>query len=217
MSLEEKRLELTNLQKLHSDLEKQMMRFDEIIPYERQTTSLIFSPRLLNIMLACGPQIESLTRWIASWCNMELIEADEECEGKTKQISVPKLIHRINEKGVLSKFPLYSNQHKLQFTPFVGRLDWWDLYNNLKHGLANSHQKINYRIVMDALAALSALHCLAEKLAINEKDNSSVMDGEKWIVDEEQLSTIRVEKRPFRATFEWSSILFMVRAVYNIW
>lgn len=44
-------MEYYQLSQLHEDLEKQYLRFNEIIPYERQTTAKIFSPRILNMML----------------------------------------------------------------------------------------------------------------------------------------------------------------------
>jgi len=217
MTIEEKRTELENLLKLHVDLEKQMKNFDEIIPYERQSTAMIFSPRLLNIMLACGPQIEAVTRWIASWCDMETSEPDQECQGRIKQFSVPKMIRKINEKDVLSILPIYSLQHKIQFTAFEDKKEWWDLYNNLKHGLANSHKKINYRVVMDALAALASLHCIAAKLSENERDISSVLDSKRWIIDPDELETVHMEKHPMSKTIEWYSELFVIRGLYNIW
>src|SRR2546427_10791864 len=109
-----------------------MIEFDEIVPFVRQKNAEIFSPRLLNMMLACGPQVEAVSEIIATRCD---IEHDD--------LNVPSLIQKINEKGVLSKLNIVSIQYNLQFTPFTLELDWWKMYNGLKHNLAIEQYKIN--------------------------------------------------------------------------
>lgn len=138
-------LELENLRKLHIDLEKQMLDFDEIIPYERQRTAQIYSPRLLNMMLVCATQIEAITRLISSKCNLVTTGG------------IPSLIRKINQNAVLSNFNIISIPHRLQFTPFTEDLEWWDAYNDLKHDLLDKQFKITYATVMNAFAALSSL------------------------------------------------------------
>ena len=103
--------DLENLKKLHTDLEKQMLQFDEVVPYERQRTAHIYSPRLLNMMLVCGAQIEAVTRLISRRCNF--VEQNG---------GIPSLIREINKKLVLSKFTIVSIPHRLLFTPFGNEL-----------------------------------------------------------------------------------------------
>ena len=79
-------LRLYDLQKLHEDIEKQLLQFDEIIPYEQQTTADIFSPRLLNMMLFCCPQIEAVTKLISEKCDFPLNENDDKFEGNKKSM-----------------------------------------------------------------------------------------------------------------------------------
>ena len=73
-----------------------MIKFDEVLPYGRQKISEIYSPRLVNMMLACCPQIESITKLISQKCNFP----DD---------SVPNMIQKINEKGVLSHFEIFQS------------------------------------------------------------------------------------------------------------
>src|SRR5689334_10341647 len=108
--------ELQNLQKLHLDLEKQMLNFDEIVPFERQRTAEIYSPRLLNMMLVCGAHIESVTKLISRRCDFNYPD-------------LRTAIRTINKKGVLSNFGIISIPHELVFTPFTDSLEWWESYN----------------------------------------------------------------------------------------
>lgn len=214
--IESLRFNLENLKKLHIDLEKQMIKFDEIIPFERQFTAKIFSPRLLNMMLACGPQIESVVKLIAERCDIAINENDEECNGKTKPVSVPKLIRKINENTVLSKFEIISKNHKLLFTPFTLHLEWWNSYNGLKHGLVTNQFQITYMVVMDSLAALSALYCLADKIMGALDENvPRILDSKNWVdpitIPEIEDRFARKIKRPAN----WESLLFMINRTYR--
>lgn len=203
---DEKRIELDNLgyqlenlQKLHVDLEKQMLNFDEVVPFERQTTAKIFSPRLINMMLACGPQIEGVTRIIGKRCNM-------------KDGSIPSLIQQINENAVLSNFLIVSAIHHIQFTPFTKDLVWWEIYNGLKHDLATNQSKLNYTTVMDALASLSALHCLANQLMIVfDDDIHKVLDRQSWKLD----STLQMTTDGNSYTAFWKSLLFQINSTFK--
>ncbi len=164
--------DLNNLRKLHTDLEKQMIQFDEIIPFERQTTAKIFSPRLLNMMISCGPQIEAITELICVRCNIEL----------PKKKNIPELIQKMNSKGVLSNLEISTLAHGILFTPFTRDLEWWQTYNDLKHELAQKQSKTTYTVVMDALAALAALHRLAEVIKVlGESENIQyILQRDYW-------------------------------------
>lgn len=202
------RFELENLEKLHVDLEKQMIKFDEIIPYERQTTAKIFSPRLLNMMLACGPQIESVTKLIAKRCKIDLNDVIDD-SGNTMPRSTPKLIHEINSKTVLSGFEIVTKLHNLQFTPFTLHLEWWNKYNDLKHGLSTKQFEINYAVVMDALAGLSGLHCLAKKVvSVSNEKVEEVLEPKNWLRPEHFVSRDNLD-RSIRPTV-WESLLFRI-------
>ncbi|MFZ1076403.1 MAG: hypothetical protein WAN47_03110 [Nitrosotalea sp.] len=192
--------DLENLGKLHNDLEKQMLNFDEVVPYERQRTGEIYSPRLLNMMLVCGAQIEAVTRLISSRCNI-IIDG-----------GIPALIRKINEKTVLSNFKIVSILHKLQFTPFTRDLEWWEAYNELKHELKEKQFKITYTTVMDTFAALAALHCLADQLrGISNDDISKVLDRQNWISN----STIVVISGGDPNAMFWKSLLFQIQQIYR--
>lgn len=201
------KFELEELKHLHTDIEKQMIEFDEIIPYTRQKNAEIFSPRLLNMILACGPQVEAVSEIIANRCGI-----------KRDELNVPSLIQKINEKGILSKFNIISIQYNLQFTPFTLELDWWKMYNGLKHNLSTEQYKINYVIVMNALAALSALHYLANKL-VNAYDNDipTILNADSWYSEERFIRAVTIGRKPYEGSPFWRSLLFEVRNVYRGW
>ena len=193
---------LENLQKLHTDLEKQMLNFDEVIPYEHQRTAKIYSPRLLNMMLACGPQVEAITRLISTKCGFP--------DG-----GIPSLIEKINQKTVLSDLKIVSIPHRLLFTPFGTELLWWDAYNELKHELNDKQFKITYTTVMDAFAALAALHCLAGFL-LNSFDDKipHILDGKNWRSDETMVTIVTANRG--RGSYDfWRSLLFEIRSIYT--
>ena len=147
-----------------------MLQFDEIIPFERQTTAKIFSPRLLNMMLVCGPQIEGTVELISECFNF-----------KTSRKDIPELIRKINFEGVLSNFEIVTASHNILFTPFPKNLEWWKTYNDLKHELAEKQSEITYTVVMDALAALAALHRLANAIKGTSTENlEHILDKQYW-------------------------------------
>lgn len=177
---QEYQFQLWDLQKLHEDVEKQLLQFDEIIPYEKQRSAEIFSPRLLNMMLSCCPQIEAITKLITERCGFPLNETDE--DGKTRPKSVPSLIKKIDENAVLSNLCLEVKIHDYEagLTPFTPYLKWWKKYADLKHGLATKQFEINYVDVMDAFSALASLHCIARKIEQFSDNPLDVLNGKNW-------------------------------------
>ena len=197
---------LRNLEKLYVDLEKQMLKFDEVLPYGRQNTSEIYSPRLVNMMLACGPQIESITKLISQKCNFP-------------DKPVPNMIQKINEKGVLSHFEIFSIPHKLLFTPFTRDLSWWTAYNKLKHGLTKKQFELTYSDVMDAFSALTALYCLANSLSTdNDKYVQQILDKKTWINIRMLLlpNNVVMTDRYRGEYITYKSLIFEIRSILNL-
>lgn len=166
--IDEWRFEFQLLEKLHEDLERQLIAFDEIVPFERQRTAHIFSPRMLNMLLSCCPQIESLVEMVCKKCNIPLQQKNS--QGNLVHKSIRELIREINHDGVLSKMEIRGKRHKLSFTPFTQELKWWTTYNEIKHELGRKQNLVNYTILMDAFAALSAFYHLANQI-LNVSDN----------------------------------------------
>jgi hypothetical protein len=176
------------------------LNFDEVIPFERQRTAEIYSPRLLNMMLVCGAQIDAVTRLIARRYSFNYNE------------HIPPLIRKINEKAVLSNFPIVSILYKLQFTPFTRDLEFWGAYNELKHELQEKQFKITYVRVMDAFAALAALHCLAETaVSVSDEKIDQVLEPKNWIRPE--IFIFRDVNYQLKT---WKSLLFKIDRVCNI-
>ncbi len=179
---------LSNLQKLYRDLEKQMLKFDEILPYERQETGKIYSPRLLNMMLACGPQIEAITKLIIDLCDLP-------------RGNMPNSIKMINKKAGLGALVITSTVHKLGFTPFTSDLAWWTAYNKLKHDLNIKQFKLPYSTVMNTFAALAALHCLAEQIKIGNKEQiQETLNVKNWPNDSLPYKSLIFEISTVRKT-----------------
>jgi hypothetical protein len=203
-NIDELKIELENLVKLHVDLEKQMLSFDEVVPYERQRTAQIYSPRLLNMMLVCGVQVESITKLVLRRCNLD------------NHDGIRPSIQKINKKAVLSNFNIISIPHRLQFTPFTRDLEWWESYNELKHELKEKQFKLTYSTVMDAFAALAALHCLTDKLIINGDDMiPKILDAKYWTYNQNmyEVTKYNIKTGRFPTNVIYQSLLFEIRNV----
>jgi len=161
--------DLKNLKRLFQDSEQQLAEFNEIVPYEHNPNN-IYSPKLVNLLLQIGPQIEGVTDLIASKKSL-----------KFESGGVPSRIERINRNGVLSGFKITSLLNGLLFTPFPQKTSWWDTYNNTKHNLSQSQFDITYLSVMDTLAALAALHRLSDAIKGTSTENLEyILDKQYW-------------------------------------
>lgn len=212
---DEFKFELENLRKLQDDIEKQLLQFDEIIPYERQTTAKIFSPRLLNLMLSCCPQIEAVTKLLCNRCEIPLNELGE--NGRQKPISVPKLISKINAKAVLSGLEIQTISDQLMFTPFTLHLEWWQKYANLKHGLAKKQYDITYTDIMNAFSALAVLHYVTYHAIISFNETIPfLLDRKYWMLP--SLPALRKDDlgRYYQKTaYGWKSKIFGIRNFFE--
>ena len=146
---------------------------------KRRGTYEKYSPQLVNMMLACGPQIEATTKWISHKCGFP-------------EESVPKMIKKINEKKVLSKFRVILIPRVNVFTPFIGELSWWNTYDNLKYNLQEFQLELTYSRVMSAFAALTALHHLARHLNEDNKHMQEILDGDSWVNDSKSVEESRI-------------------------
>jgi len=82
-------LRLYHLRRLFDDSEIKLQDFNEIIPFQFNPKE-IYSPKLVNLMLEIGPQIEDITNLIIT----ELALSDE--------CGIISRIKEINKNGVLS-------------------------------------------------------------------------------------------------------------------
>jgi len=160
----------------------------------------------VNLLLQIGPQIEGVTDLIASKKSL-----------KFNSGGVPSRIKRINRNGVLSGFEITSLLHESLFTPFPQKASWWDTYNKTKHNLAQSQFDITYLSVMDALAALAALHRLSDAINGTSTENLEyVLDKQYW----EKTFEIQVRRKTSTAIGipgPWKSKTFKISNyfVYN--
>lgn len=160
---------LQTLKRLQNDSEKQLLEFNEIIPIEHNSND-VYSPKLVNLMLSVGPQIENVVDIILKELHLEVKEA-----------GVPSRIKVLNQNGVLSNFKITSTTNRLQYTPFNQEFTWWNTYNNTKHDLAEKQFKITYLSVMESLAVLAGLHRLADVvIRCNDEQRKHVLEKDYW-------------------------------------
>ena len=162
-------VKLYHLKKLFQDSERKLLEFNESVPFQFNDPTEIYSPKLVNLMLEVGPQIEDITNQIIS----EL--------GLKPEGGVPSRIKEINKKGVLSTFEIFCMlPHKLLVTPFPTKAQWWEIYNKTKHDLSKSQFDIKYNLVVDALGALAGLHRLSDVVLKIKHNRKYVLDKKHW-------------------------------------
>lgn len=192
--------ELKALKTLLRDSEKQLLEFNEIIPYDRNPSD-IYSPKLVNLLLQIGPQIESLTDLIGGQLGLKLSEN-----------GLPSRINQLNSDGVLSNFDITTRPHNLKISPFENELQWWSSYNKTKHELAKFQFKVTYQTVMESLAALAALHRLASVCQTsNEENKKLILQKQYWNLSFNVVSLYpQSPSRPNFSEGPWASDLFKI-------
>ena len=193
--------DLHNLKRLFADSEQELKKFNEIIPYEHNPVK-IYSPKLVNLLLQIGPQIESLTDLIATKKALGF-----------ERGGVPARIERINHDSVLSRFEIIFKINGALITPFTLKQKWWTTYNETKHNLAQSQFDITSQSVLDALAALAALHRLADVISKTDEDNLEyILEKQYWRKAFWHQSNDAETSRRIRATTSetWNSMLFTI-------
>lgn len=197
------RVDLQNLKRLFSDSEKQLQEFNENIPYEHNPNN-VFSPKLVNLILQVGPQIENLTDLM-----LEKLEITSEGNGLLSRIKT------LNTNNILSNFQIHLKPQLIQFTPFEQKSEWWQLYNSLKHDLSKSQFEITYLSVMNSMAALASLHRLADVVKISDQYLEHVLKNECWqkTFDFPYIRTVGGGARGGSRTIvpsAWESLMFRI-------
>ena len=192
--------DLKNLKRLFQDSQQQLKEFNEIIPIEHNPHH-IYSPKLVNLLLQIGPQIEGVTDLITSKKSLKF------------ERGVTSRIESINHDGVLSNFQITFTLNGALFTPFPLKKEWWTTYNETKHNLAQSQFDITSQSVLDALAALAALHRLADVISKTDEENLEyILEKQYWRKAFDYQSNDAETSRRIRATTSetWNSILFTI-------
>ncbi len=161
--------ELGEMKKIWEDLEKQLVAFNEVVPYERNSVQ-VYSPKLVNIMLSAGPQIEGMVKILV-----------KELKVQPESNKVLDLIKDINKNAILSVQRISSTLNGLLFTPFgPAELLWWKSYNATKHELPHSLFEIKYQTVMDSMAALAVLHRISDIVKKFPTQIETILDRQYW-------------------------------------
>ncbi len=160
--------DVRELKRIWSDLEKQVLSFNEIVPYERNPHN-IYSPKLVNLMLLSGAQIEAMAKLIVNRLKLNP-------SGR----GIPTYLKEINKNAILSKQRIVSTTSGLLFTPFPAKQEWWNTYNLTKHELKEKMLEIKYQEVMNSLAALAALHHVYDILEKDPTLGKEILDEKNW-------------------------------------
>lgn len=197
--------EIRELKRIWEDLEKQLLEFNEIVPYEKNPHD-VYSPRLVNMMLVTGPQIEAMTRLIVKKLKL-----------RPQGTGIPSYLKEINKNSVLSMQRIISLTSGLLFTPFPVKEIWWKSYNETKHKLIDEINKIRYQKVMESLAALAALYRIYDVIVKNPTHGKSILDRKNWQNPTREIFEANDEKviKAVEWPNTWSSKLFKITTYYH--
>ena len=114
----------------------------------------------------------------------------------------------------MDQLSIESKIHHIEFSPFDEEMKnnesflWWTSYNALKHDLANKNASLEYADVMNALAALAALHCVAKHVVYSyPEDLSTILNHRDWMnIPPTKSSTHMSEKR-----YGYETLIFGIR------
>lgn len=172
---------ISEMRKLHIDVEDQFLSFNRIVPYNHNPGE-VYSPRLYSILQnACAQVISmmnAITKRIGSKTPMNVSIGKKE-----KQRKFDECYNFLNQKLMLAVQSV-APREKIEMTirPFKFKQNvpiWWQQYNNTKHQLPEGAYVGTIRNVMNALAAVTILHHIAEHM-INLRDASRILASKNW-------------------------------------
>lgn len=156
---------------IYEDLESSVIEFLRYIPLEYypkdQDRELIYSPKLANILISIGSQIDTFFR------NWSLVQANCHAysDKEIKELSfmnyksVENDVHLSNKKLIsgsteiiIKPFDQWSNW-KQSTDPSRDTRCWWNAYNHTKHNSFFHRREGNMNNVIKSLGALFILNC----------------------------------------------------------
>jgi len=197
--------DVRELKRIWNDLEKQVLAFNDIVPFELNPHD-IYSPKLVNLMLLSGVQIEAMAKLI-----VKKLKLNPGGRG------IPSFLKKINEDSVLSKQRIVSLTSDLLFTPFPRKEQWWNSYNLTKHELQEEIFKIRYQDLMNSLAALAALHHIYDIIEKNPKLGKEILEKKYWQNPTRDIYKDRkiVGEEEIEWPNTWSSDLFKITSYFH--
>ena len=157
------------LSKLLLDIDKQLLEFNEIVPYEYNRDA--YSPRLINLLLSTSSQIEA-------YCNLFIVECNLHPSTSAND-GIKGVLREMNQNGVLSNMD-WTTIFTEKFQPFDGVYEWWTKNNKIKHSLATYILSVKYHHVVTAIVALHSLERLAYAKIHNILNGIDLLDINKW-------------------------------------
>lgn len=203
--------ELIEMRQLYFATEKQFLEFNEIVPYQYHNDwNQVVSPRLVNLMLSIGPQIEKMLKILIHKMKSDVKKKHPKFYDCLEVLDNQKML---TEQTVGLPNPGYTN---ILFNPYnkneKNMLSWWYGYNQIKHELPGGIIHGTLHNTIYSLAALSLLHHIAYIiLGWNSEDYSTILDFRYWHHNEEEGVRSQVKNEellPNELPVLWSSKLF---------
>jgi hypothetical protein len=204
---------LSKMQRLHKELEDAFLEVNKIIPYD-QNNREVYSPRFVFILQDASRQVDGMLKLL--YRRLEPIlpaSATAKISAKIAKKRRPDFLDyysALNYKGMLKAQKLALREYSPRvITPFVlttqNSPQWWQAYNDTKHELPDGETFGKLGFVIDSLAAVAALHDIAE-LILNDKQLQPALDGSKWQDNEEYFMReyVRTRNKSYQdATVSW--------------
>jgi hypothetical protein len=186
---------------MYNIIEDDFNKFLSYIPLEEDLIDEVYSPRLADIIIRLGREIENFFKaWLDSPYS-DMYQNVESCRNGRRMMSDLKIffepITKLSLNEVYVKNLGYSIYPFEDFSKSGERLPyWWTLYNNQKHKAYENRKYATIRNTLYPLAALFVLNCL--------------IPTDEDVACFEKFGFTRPNAR------ECSSTLFMYRPWYNM-
>lgn len=161
---------------IYGDLESNVIEFLRYIPLEYypkdKDRELIYSPKLANILISIGSQIDTFFRnWILVQANCHAY-SDKEIKKLNfmNYRSVENDVYLSNKKLTISTeiiitpFDHWCNWKQNKNDPSRDTRCWWNAYNHIKHNSFFYRREGNMNNVIKSLGALFILNCEHEEV-----------------------------------------------------
>lgn len=160
---------------MFNTLENDLIEFLKYIPLEYYKESnereLIYSPKLANILMNIGSQIDSFFRYwqkVHDKCKIGIKDLSFENYKMIEQsdFSLNKEIYILSIDKRIKPFEIVETDNKaVSWKKWNGNTNcWWSAYNHVKHNGYYAKKEGNLDYVINSLGALFILNCIHEDL-----------------------------------------------------
>jgi hypothetical protein len=153
----------------YSKYEERLLEFLKVFPYNEKNKEA-WSPELVSLFLDVCGLIDSMSRYILSngkFGNDVETEIVKKKGGKKKvkdlnigdfKLNIFDKFEFEKYKVVLYIYSIYPDciiiPYRYEYKKDIASLEWWDVYNGLKHNRLNNYEKANLENIIKSLSAL---------------------------------------------------------------